>query len=104
MGPRVRAGEPTITRAKIAGGALATVFVLVALVVAYRTFIKQDVDSGPTTAPAAAASPTPARALAQPRPESPQGFLYGAINVAGGVSYEGRLRWGGGREEAFWGD
>src|ERR1044072_607606 len=104
MGPRVRAGEPTITRAKIAGGAPAPFFFLVALVVPYRTSIKQDVDSGPTTAPAAAASTTPAPALAQPLPETTQGFLYGRINVAGGGSYEGRLRGGGGREEAFWGD
>ena len=43
-------GEPTMTRATIAGGAFATVLVLLALAAGYRA-LKQDV------APAAATSP-----------------------------------------------
>ena len=38
-----------------------------------------------------------------PASEAHQGFLYGRVTTRSGVTYEGRLRWGG-DEEAFWGD
>src|SRR5829696_9467877 len=59
--------------------------------------------------PAAAPVPTPLPAPSAVTPtaaakESYQGFLYGRIATANGVTYEGRLRWGVGDQEAFWGD
>ena len=83
-----------MTKATIAGGAAATVLVLLALAVCYRA-LEQDVD------PAAATSPanTPSTAAAEAHPS----FLYGRVTTHGGATYEGRLRWGG-DEEAFWGD
>jgi hypothetical protein len=46
------------------------------------------------------------RAIARSTPlsaEAYQGFLYGRIATGDGVTYEGRLRWGG-NQEAFWDD
>ena len=83
-------------KATIAAGAFATVLILLALAGAYRT-LKQDVDTGTATSPAATA---PTAAAAE---EAHPSFLYGRITTVDGVAYEGRLRWGGG-EEAFWGD
>src|SRR5918992_1245385 len=83
-------------RATIAGGAFATVLVLLALVPGYLA-LKQDVD------PAAARSPAVTPPIAAVAEEAHQSFLYGRIAAVDGVTYEGRLRWGGG-EEAFWGD
>ena len=43
----------------------------------------------------------PASAVEEAHPS----FLYGRVAIAGGATYEGRLRWGRGRgQEAFWGD
>jgi hypothetical protein len=69
------------------------VLVLLALVAGYRT-LKQDLT--PVT-------PAPPAATAAPAEEVHPSLLYGRINTVDGVTYEGRLRWGGG-EEAFWGD
>jgi len=79
-------------RATIAGGAFATVLILLALAARYRA-LKQDVDPAAATSPAV----TPSAA------EAHQSFLYGRITTVDGVIYEGRLRWGG-DEEAFWGN
>ena len=88
-------------RATIAGGAIATVVVLLALAAGYRAFV-QDEKLAAVTSPAVSPSPPPA---AEPHlsAETWQGFLYGRITTQAGATYEGRLRWGGG-EEAFWGD
>lgn len=92
-----------MTRAKIAGGVLAIVLVLLALAAVLRSR-EPDVDPAagrqarePDVDTAAAASAAPAAA------EAHQGFLYGRITTVDGATYEGRLRWGDGAE-AFWGD
>jgi hypothetical protein len=83
--------------AAIAGAALATVVVLLALAGAFRG---PERDGAPAAAVASAAATPPA-------PEAPeeagQSFIYGRITTIDGVTYEGRLRWGG-DEEAFWGN
>ncbi|HEV8303749.1 MAG TPA: hypothetical protein VGQ25_02200, partial [Gemmatimonadales bacterium] len=84
-----------MTRAMIAGGAFATVLVLLALATRHGA-PQQDVGPAAATSPAI----TPSTAAAA---EAHQGFLYGRVTTYGGVTYEGRLRWGG-DEEAFWGD
>lgn len=90
-----------MTRARIAGGAFATVLVLLALAAGYRAF-KQDV--APAAATSSAAKPsTPPAAEIQPA-EAPPGFLYGRITTVDDAVYEGRLRWGAGDQEAFWSD
>jgi hypothetical protein len=95
-------GEPTMTRTKIAGGAFATLLVLLALAASHRA-CKQDVDPAAATSPAITPStPPPAAADTLPA-ETYQGFLYGRITTVDGATYEGRLRWGD-DEEAFWGD
>lgn len=81
-------------RARIA--AVATVLVLLALAVGYRA-LKRNVNPTTATSPMAASQTTEETADAHPS------FLYGRITTVDGVSYEGRLRWGG-NEEAFWGD
>jgi hypothetical protein len=85
----------TTTRAKIAGVAFAAVLLLLAVAAGYRA-LKKDVAS-PAATPLAKTPWTAEVAADQP------GFLYGRITTSGGVTYEGRLRWGGG-QEAFWGD
>jgi hypothetical protein len=94
-------GEPTMTRATIAGGAFATVLVLLVLAAGYRV-LTQDVDPAAAASPAIT-PPTAAAAETHPATEAHQGFLYGRITTPDGATYEGRLRWGDG-EEAFWGD
>jgi hypothetical protein len=84
-------------RGRVAGGAFATVLVLLALAAGYRA-LRQDVN--PATASPAATAPTATATAAE---ETHPSFLYGRITTVDGVTYEGRLRWGGG-EEAFWGD
>jgi hypothetical protein len=79
----------------IAGGVFATVLVLLALAARHGA-PQQDVGPAAATSPAI----TPSTAAAA---EAHQGFLYGRVTTYGGVTYEGRLRWGG-DEEAFWGD
>jgi len=82
-------------RGRVAGAAFATVLVLLALAAGYRA-LKQDVNPATATS----ATPAPTGAMAE---EAHPSFLYGHITTIGGVTYQGRLRWGGG-EEAFWGD
>jgi hypothetical protein len=82
-----------MTRATIAGGAFATVAVLVAVAAGYRA-LNSDIHPA---APASPAITRPTAAAVHP------GFLYGRITTYDGATYEGRLRWGG-HEEAFWGD
>lgn len=85
-----------MTRAKIAGGAFATVLVLLGLAAGYRA-LERDVE--PASAPASPASTPPTAAAPKSRPD----FLYGRITTVDGTVLEGRLRWGG-DQEAFWGD
>ena len=91
-----------MTRATIAGGAFATVLVLLALAAGYRA-LEQDVHPAAATSSAITPSTTPPAAETHPAAETPQGFLYGRITTVEGGTYEGRLRWGG-DQEAFWGD
>ncbi|MFL6232680.1 MAG: hypothetical protein ACJ76N_06055 [Thermoanaerobaculia bacterium] len=87
-----------MTRAKIAGGAFATVLLLLAAAGGYRAL-------HPDVHPAAAASPAITPSTTPPAAETHPGFLYGRITTVDGATYEGRLRWGeGGGQEAFWGD
>ena len=93
-----------MTRAKIAGGALAAVLVLLVLVLALaagRRALEQGGD--PAAAPSPAITPSAAAAETRPAAEIHQGFLHGRITTVDGATYEGRLRWGG-DQEAFWGD
>jgi hypothetical protein len=83
-------------RGWVISGAFATVLVLLALAAGYRA-LKQDVNPGTATPPGVTAPTAPAAEAAHPS------FLYGRTITVDGVTYEGRLRWGGG-EEAFWGD
>ena len=90
-----------MTRSTIAGGAFATVLILLALAAGYRA-LDQSVQPATATSPAITPS---AAAETHPAAETHQGFLYGRITTADGATYEGRLRWGGGGgQEAFWGD
>jgi hypothetical protein len=83
-----------MTRATIAGGAFATVLVLLAVAAGYRA-LNQNVEPAAATSPAIKPSTAPAAET--------QGFLYGRITTADGATYQGRLRWGG-DQEAFWGE
>jgi|CXWL01.1.fsa_nt_gi hypothetical protein len=90
-----------MTKAKIAGGAIATLGVLLAVAVCYRAFHR---DGQPAAATSPASTPPIATAEeTRSTEESTQGLLHGRITTVDGVTYEGRLRWGG-SEEAFWGD
>src|SRR5688572_14248024 len=82
----------------IAGGAFFILLVVAALGLGYRA-LEQELsrDAGTPAAIAPATAPSPGV------PEDRPGFLYGRITADGGVTYEGRLRWGRG-QEAFWGD
>jgi hypothetical protein len=91
-----------MTRATIAGGAFATVVVLLAVAAGYRA-LEQDVHPAAATSPAITPSTTPAAAEPPPAVETYQGFLYGRIITVDSATYEGRLRWGF-NQEAFWGD
>src|SRR5262245_11164986 len=84
-----------MTRATIAGGAIAAVLVILGLAARHRRFEAK-------VPPPAAPSPAATAATAVPAEDQP-GFLYGRITAGGGATYEGRLRWGG-DQEAFWGD
>jgi hypothetical protein len=86
-------------KAAVAGGAVATALLLLALAVGYR-MLEPGADGSPSTSPAI---PSSAAAGGEAGGETDQGFLYGRVTTHGGTTYEGRLRWGGG-EEAFWGD
>jgi hypothetical protein len=84
-----------VTKARIAGGALAAGFVLLALGAGYRAL---QGDAAPATPASRPVTPSAAAATA-PHPS----FLYGRITTRVGGGYEGRLRWGG-DQEAFWND
>jgi hypothetical protein len=79
-----------MTRSTIAAAALGT-----AVIVLVAALVVRQAASPPNGQPAAATAP------ARPAAVHP-GFIYGRIG-ANGVTYEGRLRWGG-DQEAFWGD
>ena len=81
---------------RIAGGAFATVLVLLVLAGGYLA-LERHFNSATATWPAAI-DPS-AISTAETHPS----LLYGRITTVDGVTYEGRLRFGGG-EEAFWGD
>jgi hypothetical protein len=72
-----------MTRAAIAGGAFATVLVLLPLAVGNRA-LERDADLAAATSRA-----------------TTEGLLYGRVTTVDGAVYEGRLRFGG-DEEAFW--
>jgi hypothetical protein len=80
-----------IKRVVIAAATLAVVVVLVMLAARYRARHDDGFTPPPEASAAAAAG------------EAHESLLYGRITTEDGVTYEGRLRWGGG-EEAFWGD
>ena len=90
-----------MTKATIAGGALAIVLVvLLALVAGYRAFkptLEQEEE------PAAVTSQATSLATTEVASETHQGFIFGRVTTDDGAIYEGRLRFGG-NEEAFWGD
>jgi hypothetical protein len=90
-----------MTRAKIAGGAFATVLILLAVAAGYRALHREVQPAA--TSPAITPSTAPAAAETHPAAETYQGFLYGRITTVDGATYEGRLRWGG-DDEAFWDD
>jgi len=85
-----------MTRATIAGGAIATVLILLALAAAYWV---REQDVGRAAAPSSTITTSTGPAAS----EDHESFLYGRLTTNDGVTYEGRLRWGG-DEEAFWGD
>jgi hypothetical protein len=95
-----------MTRFKIAGGAFAAVLILLALAAGYRA-LHQDIQPAAATSPAITppiTPPTEPAAETHPVPAAYQGFLYGRITTADGATYQGRLRWGDGQQEAFWSD
>ena len=91
------------TTYRFVGLALALAFIVVGLIGAVGAIgaegetLEQDVD--PAAATSSAITPSTAATPA----EVHRGFLYGRVTTDDGVTYEGRLRWGG-DEEAFWGD
>jgi hypothetical protein len=86
-------GEPVMTRATVAGGALAPMLVFLALAAGHRARDHDhDGDPGAATLPAMTQSATDAQGS----------FLYGRVTTDDDAIYEGRLRFGG-DEEAFWG-
>jgi hypothetical protein len=90
-----------MSKATIAGGALAIVLVVLLMLVAgYRAF-KQNFEL--EEEPAAATSPATTPSTTEAALEAPQGFIFGRVTTDDGAIYEGRLRFGG-DEEAYWGD
>jgi len=98
-------------KALIAAGAVAVMLILFALALAHRA---PEEEIGPATADTPPATPSSASPSAPPAPRTAaapgtaaakahQGFLYGRVHTVDGVTYEGRLRWGG-DEEGFWGN
>lgn len=90
-----------MTKATVAGGACAIALAVFAFGVGRRA-LEERAEPGATSSPATASSPVAAPASADP--ETCRGYLHGRITTVDGAAYEGRLRWGGGDEEAFWGD
>ena len=91
-----------MTRAKIAGWAVAAVLVLLAVGVLRLGLRVRERDVDPAAATSPAVTPSPAAAAAAEEEAHP-GLLYGRITTVDGATYEGRLRWGR-DQEAFWGD
>jgi hypothetical protein len=87
-------------KAMIAVGALAIVLVLFSLTL---LFIASHRDPKREFVPVAASSPANTPSTVAGAGEVQPGFLYGRVTTDAGVTYEGRLRWGG-DQEAFWGD
>lgn len=84
---------------RIAGGLLAGLLLLVALVAGYRLL-------GRAAAPVLRPAPEPAPAdapLSELAAADTRGFLYGRVTTVVGGAHEGRLRFGA-VEEAFWSD
>jgi hypothetical protein len=79
-------------RPTLAGGAVATILVFLALAAGHRA-PERDADPGTAAAPPTAPATT----------ETREGFLYGRVTAEDGTIYEGRLRFGG-DEEALWGN
>ena len=88
-----------MTRATIAGAALAIALVVLVLALVVRS-PGRELGFEP-----AAAIPLAIPSAAAPLPATHEdsGFLYGRITAGDGATYEGRLRWGG-DQEAFWSD
>jgi len=90
-----------LRRARFAGGLLAGLLLLVALVAGYRALGRAAPPAAPPVplpAPAPAAAPGASVASTDSR-----GFLYGRVTTVESGAYEGRLRFGA-VEEAFWSD
>jgi hypothetical protein len=88
---------------RILGVASAVLFILLTLfaLVAVRRFLRERfVDDGLAASPA---TPSSVAAEADRTVPAYQGFLYGRVTTDGGITYEGRLRFGG-DQEAFWSD
>lgn len=88
-----------MTKSTIAGGVIAAVLLILALVfgVRHRAVEQGVAPAEPTRTEVALSAPPTAAKEVHP------GFLYGRVTTLGGATYEGRLRWGG-DQEAFWGD
>lgn len=96
-----------MTKAKIAGGTLAALIVLIAVALGYRA-LNHDAQPPAIESPEIPPSTTlgtnaPTKSPTQAPARTYQGFLYGRVTSGDGIVYEGRLRFGDG-EEAFWGD
>jgi hypothetical protein len=90
-----------VKKVTMAGAAFSALLVLLALAVGRWAF-ERDNDPAAVTSSAIPPSATP-NVATYPAAETDKGYLYGRITTLDGVTYEGRLRWGG-HEEAFWGD
>lgn len=84
-----------MNKSTITGWTAVVVLIVLALVAGYGA-VERDVDPVTTIS-----LPTPPWIAAAS--EAHPSFLYGRVTTIDGVSYEGRLRWGG-DEEAFWGN
>jgi hypothetical protein len=86
-----------VKKGSIPGVALTAVAILALLAIAigfsaFDSNFGTDTSIPPVIAPASAVE------------EAHPSFLYGRIAIGAGTTYEGRLRWGRGGQEAFWGD
>jgi len=87
---------------RIAGGLLAGLLLLVALVAGYRALGRGASPAASPVPPAPEAAPAeaPRSSLAS---ADARGYLYGRVTTVQGLAHEGRLRFGA-FEEAFWSD
>ncbi|MGC4054719.1 MAG: hypothetical protein QM757_38215 [Paludibaculum sp.] len=93
---RILCRRRVVTFGKAAGWGLATVAIVVVAFLGFRG-TRRAASFARTMAPAATVPGT--RAERAPHPS----LIYGRILTVDGVTFEGRLRWGG-NQEAFWGD